>query len=501
MKCALFGEASKTIAEFKSKFASLDKSFNEKVWDGTALGVRQILENQRQSFPPVRTASVLMFLLLRLVAAQIAESMARSASLLTSNHNSCHPGTQVAIMKEITDWIDGVDEGVPRVFLLSGMAGTGKSTIAYTIANSRQGEHYTSFAFNRRAPIPPAPEMLFPHIAAFLSTFYPAVRKALIERKEIASDLEWQLRTLILEPLKQLRPNAPRLMVIVIDALDEADDDGVQAARLASLLVTACDELPHNIRIFVTSRVETYVVKTFWPSPVQRLDMPDSSDRKLLAEVRLLIKNKLKDIPGIDEFHYDNLMTTSQGLFQWAATACKEIIGAPGQGGSTPLQRYNMVVASGLGRDKSGLLDSLYKDVLNRAFAPEDHLLLKQVIAALFVMMEPMTLDAFRHLYGNASDVDRTLPYLPSILDGISDRTHPVQPNHTSLRDFFFVPDRSGPFYVKDSDLSDAHGRVAHSSLKIVSASLLQVTCTHVASEAVEIQGEISCHVEYSTLR
>jgi hypothetical protein len=45
---------------------------------------------------------------------------------------TCLPDTRVEIIREITDWADGQVER--RIFWLNGMAGTGKSTIARTVA-------------------------------------------------------------------------------------------------------------------------------------------------------------------------------------------------------------------------------------------------------------------------------------------------------------------------------------------------------------------------------
>lgn len=432
----------------------------------------------------------------------------------------------MVIRKEITDWINRVDEDVPRVLLLSGMAGTGKSTIAYTIATecAQQGILGASFGFNRRAQPSPVARMLFPHIAASLAAFYPAVKDGLAERqkKEIASssNLEAQLRQLIIEPLKQsMQPTRTNpICVNVIDAVDEADDDGIQAKKLVSLLADRCAELPSNIRILVTSRPEIYVVDMRPRASVWCIAMPDRSDLQTLADVGQFVRDQLKDLRDIDETACAKLAETSQGLFQWAAIACKEIVGAPLQMGSTPHQRYEMVVASGTGRDKIGLLYSLYNDVLRRACHPDTnpdgHQLMKNVVAVLFALMEPVTLDALAKLYsqlgfGEESDVEKTLPYLASLLDGIGDRTRPVQPNHTSLRDFFLDDGRSGPFCVK-ALLSATHNRAARSSFKMVSTSLPRDACTpdfarlddaeYVRSEADRAKRDIPSYLVYTTL-
>lgn len=427
-------------------------------------------------------------------------------------------------MEEITAWIDRHDEDVPRVLLLDGMAGTGKSTIALTIARGclQQSGLGASFAFNRRAQPRPVPKDLFPHIAASLAAFYPAVKDVFADtqKKEIASgfDLEGQLRELITKPLNQPTPGPIGVVVIVIDALDEADDDREQTVKLASLLATQCSELPSNIRILVTSRPEAHVLEEMSSPAVLRLSMSDSTKINLF-DVNLFVRDQLLSRPlkGIDEECCDKLAETSQGLFQWAATACN-LIKPPLPMGSTSRKGYEMVLTSGVSRDKNGLLDSLYKGVLERIGDPEQnpegHQLLREVLAMLFVLMEPMTLEAFRQLYvqlglGQESDVDCTLPYLASILDGISDRTRHVQPNHTSLRDFFLDPDRSGPFCINDL-LPAAHDRAARTSFSILSTTLRQNTgildlarlsdADYLLSEADRIQRTMPLPLEYACL-
>src|SRR5271155_4473965 len=46
----------------------------------------------------------------------------------------CLPDTRVDVLNQIRAWADGGDEG--SIFWLNGMAGTGKSTIARTIARA-----------------------------------------------------------------------------------------------------------------------------------------------------------------------------------------------------------------------------------------------------------------------------------------------------------------------------------------------------------------------------
>jgi len=50
----------------------------------------------------------------------------------------CLEDTREELLKEISDWINNVDKDTPRIFWLHGPAGTGKSSIAHTIAHQFQ---------------------------------------------------------------------------------------------------------------------------------------------------------------------------------------------------------------------------------------------------------------------------------------------------------------------------------------------------------------------------
>lgn len=98
------------------------------------------------------------------VAEKIDSFKVQGALLGALNKRSCLKGTRTAVMKQITDWIQSADADAPRVLWLSGMAGTGKSTIAYTIAREYQEQSRLGafFAFNRSDPSASMAKNLFP---------------------------------------------------------------------------------------------------------------------------------------------------------------------------------------------------------------------------------------------------------------------------------------------------------------------------------------------------
>jgi hypothetical protein len=53
----------------------------------------------------------------------------------TLSRRACTPGTRVAILDLIYHWAQDPSPNSPRVFLLTGNAGSGKSTIANTVSH------------------------------------------------------------------------------------------------------------------------------------------------------------------------------------------------------------------------------------------------------------------------------------------------------------------------------------------------------------------------------
>ena len=59
--------------------------------------------------------------------------------------STCLPYTRVDLLQEIYDWADGQDERC--IFWLNGLAGTGKSTIARTVAHRYFGQKRLGASF------------------------------------------------------------------------------------------------------------------------------------------------------------------------------------------------------------------------------------------------------------------------------------------------------------------------------------------------------------------
>jgi hypothetical protein len=151
------------------------------------------------------------------------------------------------------------------------MAGTGKSTIARTVAQllADNGRLGASFFFKKGESERGNATRFFTTIATDLSArilgMVPGIRKA-IDADPVISEkvLKDQFEKLILQPLSEANqvPLHALELVVVVDALDECErEEDVKV--ILQLLARARDIRPVSLRVFVTSRPELPIRLSF----------------------------------------------------------------------------------------------------------------------------------------------------------------------------------------------------------------------------------------------
>ena len=172
--------------------------------------------------------------------------------------NGCLPQTHVPALRTIRDWVNS--ESSSPMFWLCGSAGSGKSTIAYTIAQewSHSG---ASFFFSRARLSLRESRLVFQTIAFQLRDNYPVLRapisRALEDRTVLAANSETQLHKFVLDPILQTQSHLPDRLVIVIDALDECDDNTVHFLIMHKLIM----HISHNASCLDPPQVGWYQPK------------------------------------------------------------------------------------------------------------------------------------------------------------------------------------------------------------------------------------------------
>ena len=149
------------------------------------------------------------------------------------DHPTCHSETRTGLLWQIQDWAQRPYS--KRIFWLNGMAGTGKSTISWTIAKwlteqSKLGviDLGASFFFKRGGGDRGNASRFFPTIARGLASKVPGLD--ILVTEVVTSDpsifdkaLGEQFDKLIYQPLQKIniQPGGCSTFVLVVDALDE----------------------------------------------------------------------------------------------------------------------------------------------------------------------------------------------------------------------------------------------------------------------------------------
>src|ERR1700754_3891772 len=415
--------------------------------------------------------------------------MAYAREARYSTEKSCLEGTRTAIVNEVIDWVNGTlsDSTLNerRMLVLSGVAGSGKSAIAHTIARcfDRIGRLGASYCFSRSNQVALNPNNLFSTISRVLAGLDAQWKDALLKviGDDIAvrttHDVQEQFEKFLVKPAKEVRSIGP--IVIVIDALDECGD----RVRLLSVLAKRIIELPSHFRIIITTRPEQDIQEALLENPVVYSKFMDDIDKgSTIEDVRSYIQHELGNVPefktkGTNKEWLNALVVRSEGHFQWASTACLFIKG-DGEGGLDPVEQMEILISSPDGRQGSKLerLDKLYMDILKHVFPTENAgrmARFRSVIGEILAAYEPLPISALTSLRSGtekANIVNLIVRPLGAVLSGVSSRDTPVQPIHTSFRDFLLDEDRSGPFHV---DAQVCHLPLVNGCLKTM-ASLLQ---------------------------
>ncbi|KAG8995066.1 hypothetical protein FRB94_009476 [Tulasnella sp. JGI-2019a] len=188
-----------------------------------------------------------------------------------SKKSPCLNGTRRTVLTKITKWIEG-NGGYG--FYLSGQAGTGKSSIAASIARREKAFKRLGavFHFTRDDQIRNKAAILV--IARQLASWQagrlrPTIAAAIQEDLDIAqSTLDEQFQKLILEPLESLDRTCPTL-VVILDAMDECDPS--YASPLLRLVGKALSEgkLPSVVKLLITSRAEPWLQNHYDKEPMK----------------------------------------------------------------------------------------------------------------------------------------------------------------------------------------------------------------------------------------
>ena len=278
-------------------------------------------------------------------------------SFSKQHETDCLPDTRISLLEEIYSWTDGQDKRC--IFWLYGLAGTGKSTIARTVARRHfeQSRLGASFFFSRGGGDVGHAGKFVTSIAVQLAwnvlALHSHVCDAITERPDIASQsLRDQWHQLVLGPLAKLHDNCRHAYILVVDALDKCDDDN-NIRIIVRLLAEARSLETARLRVFLTSRPDIPIRYGFCQIPnAEHHDfaLHSISPSVVSHDIAIFIDYNLRLIGDErylgagwpDRVIVTRLVKNANGLFIWAATACRFVR----EGGRFAAKRLDTIMQS-----------------------------------------------------------------------------------------------------------------------------------------------------------
>jgi hypothetical protein len=408
------------------------------------------------------------------------------------------------------------------------MAGTGKSTIANTIANefSLKNRLGASFFFSKGGGDRGRARMFFTTIAHQLAEVSPVlgryICKAIAENPSIVGQgLSEQWRKLIFQPLSRLNGGQviPQTVLLVIDALDECEDQ--RDIRLILQLFAESRELQiMQLRIFVTSRPEAPVLSDFRAIPTaahQDFILHNISKSDIQHDISVFATEKLGIVQRENELSADwpgeqaikLLADRACGLFIFIATACRFISKS-----KLPEKCLNQIIqANDTNWDPEGHLDNIYIQILTdsligSSYGQEKEELIKlfqKAVGSIVISFDVLSVAALKRLLPNdLGDIKAILRYLRSVLD-VPDEDHsPIKLLHPSFRDFLLSKQRCQDELLW-VDKDEAHIELCNCCLRLMSDTLHRDICRLVKPGALasevstsDLARYIPSHLQYA---
>ena len=406
------------------------------------------------------------------------------------------------------------------------MAGTGKSTIARTLAgklnecNSLGGSFFFSRASGSSRNAANFVSTLVYGLANKSPHFKDRICEAISENGDVLRQgLRNQWEELVIGPLAKTKLVPRPTISFVIDALDEcgSEDD----IRLILQLLVEVKELSAiDLGVFVTSRPETAIRLGFEKMPEiihQNLDLRDIPRETIEQDISLFLRqelgrisqeHKLHDWPNRDDIQA--LVQRADGLFIYAATVC----GFVKDENWNPQERLSEILQGGSAEVGGTVqLDEMYSEVLRCALTKgrrEGEVIklcdrFKQIVGSIVTLSDILSVWALAKLMNlPVKNVELALGNLHSVLDIPKDPEAPIRLLHPSFHDFISNEERCEDlrFFVEKPSI---HCKLHISCLEVMSAALRQNMCNlqTPGSSPSEVQMEtmfrnLPRHVQYA---
>ena len=382
--------------------------------------------------------------------------------------NACMENTRTAILDTLQVWAS--DDTTTKVYWLNGMAGTGKTTIAYSFSELLDekkclgGTFFASHLWVDTSDV----HCIIPTISLQLAKHLPSLSQPILDVVEAnpacsSWRIDKQFLSFIVRPLTAYRDTKEVVVVpvIVLDALDECSDQSL-VAELLSVILQHSKSLP--IKFLITSCLEIVLKGTFDDSLGRSNFILHEVEKEIVkGDIEIYIKAYLLDglhSHGLDRHGWppqaevDSLVNMSGTLFIYAATVCKYIV----QGDSSGMpQRLSDVVNHTSETSFFGVTqpwDVLYKRILDTVYEstnPLERSDIGMVLKAVVYVYNPLSMSAISLLVQIPIErVQAALAFLHSLIC-IPSSQHSagrISIFHDSFYDFISNQSISSEYYL-----------------------------------------------------
>ncbi|KAF8751704.1 WD40 repeat-like protein, partial [Rhizoctonia solani] len=336
---------------------------------------------------------------------------------------------------------------------MNGMAGTGKTTIAYTVCSKLDKSNRLGASFFCSRAIAECRQVkhIIPSIAYQLARFSRPFRRALADVLEEDCDahtqtLNLQYQKLIIDPLKAVEKSLPEDFIVVIDALDECESL-TAVEQILELLLSTTHTLP--IRFLISSRPEREITERITGrsngQDEARLILHNLDSNMVKTDIETYMREELKGIP-LEDSELTSIIERS----------VKVIIDS----GSASMEKGD-----------ERIIDELYKTILDNAFEGTElneanRRTMRDVLETAVCATEPMSLDAMASLLqlDSAEQAEALLGPLRSVLN-VTKKAKLVTALHASFPDFILSQGRSGNYYCNPNT---RHATIAEACLRLI---------------------------------
>ncbi|QRV98536.1 Vegetative incompatibility protein HET-E-1 [Ceratobasidium sp. AG-Ba] len=359
----------------------------------------------------------------------------------------CLPGTRVELLAQLGNWAQDYQT---RIFWLNGMAGSGKTTVAYSFCEQLDSTRRlaASFFCSRQLPSCRDINRIVPSIsyqlARYSLPFAQAISSILAKTPDAHTlPIHSQLIELLVKPLNRVKESLPCDLVIVIDALDECGDGMLDF--IVSLLSTTKGS---PAKFFLSSRPEPEVLDKIPRTQLFEIhihELGQTMVHVVKEDIRTYLQTTLSRTGFVSEADIDQLVERSGVLFIYAATVVRYI----SQSSDPARLRKILGLPTDTGRSTQHL-DRLYDTILAPALGSgdKDSEEAKLILCTIVCALEPLSTSIISELllFDERAVVAPLLERLVPVIQVSSSQV--ASTIHASFTEYLLDANRSGTFFA-----------------------------------------------------